>query len=99
MEKKPFDMWMQLLDPSDRLRLYARLDRLELGNLGDWRRISSDLFELRFTFGAGFRVYFCMKGNEIVILCAGNKRSQKKDIQKAIQYFNDINMRLLHEGC
>jgi len=67
-----------------------RLRRIEQGNYGDCKHIQNGLFELRFFFGPGYRIYFGEDGNTLVILlCGGDKSSQKKDILKAIKYWNE----------
>ena len=46
---------------------------------------------MRIHFGAGWRVYFMKHGEEWVLLLAGgNKRTQQKDIQKAIEIAKEI---------
>ena len=46
--------------------------------------------ELRFHFGAGYRVYFGEVGKEIILLLAGGgKASQRKDIKKAHKYWRE----------
>ncbi len=46
--------------------------------------------ELRFFFGAGYRVYFGEEGDAIVILlCGGVKDSQRRDIQQAQAYWQE----------
>ena len=41
--------------------------------------------ELRIDYGAGYRVYFIQKGKTLVVLLAGgDKKTQPKDIQRAI---------------
>jgi putative addiction module killer protein len=67
------------------LRLKERLDRVALGNLGDYKQINKDIFELRLAFGAGYRIYFYEEDRKIVLLLSGgNKSTQKKDIKKAM---------------
>ncbi|MDO8878656.1 MAG: type II toxin-antitoxin system RelE/ParE family toxin [Pseudolabrys sp.] len=58
--------------------------RMEQGNLGDTRNLRSGLTEMRVDYGPGYRVYFVQRGKAIVILlCAGDKRTQRKDIERA----------------
>ena len=63
----------------------ARLDRVKRGNFGDVKEIDSPLTEMRFFFGPGYRIYYIIQGNTVVLLLnGGDKDSQKKDIEKAI---------------
>jgi putative addiction module killer protein len=80
-----FNTWMNSLkDPVTISKVLARLDRVSNGNFGDFKPLSGHLFELKFVFGAGIRIYYTIKGNEIVLLLAGgNKSSQSRDIDKA----------------
>jgi putative addiction module killer protein len=88
--QSPFINWLENLDPPVRFRVKERLDRIALGNLGDYKQINKDIFELRLTFGSGYRIYFYKEGNKIILLLSGgNKSTQKKDIKKAISYLND----------
>ena len=90
--KEPFSEWLNgLKDVSARARIRARLDRLVVGNYGDCKSINKDIKELRMTFGPGYRVYFTELDNVIVILlCAGSKSTQKKDIERANKYIHDL---------
>jgi putative addiction module killer protein len=43
------------------------------------------VWEFRFTFGPGYRVYYTMRGQALVLLLAGgDKSTQDRDIAKAI---------------
>jgi len=45
-------------------------------------------------FGSGYRLYFAEEDKKIVILlCGGDKKTQKKDIQKAKEYLADYKER------
>lgn len=87
-----FDRWMtRLKDRSAKIKILARLDRVENGNFGDHKKIDKNLFELRFFFGPGYRIYYTIKGNTVVILLTGgNKTTQTKDIKKATALLNDL---------
>jgi len=88
--KAPFIDWLEKLDKTIRYRVKERLDRVRLGNLGDCKRLSGDILELRLTFGSGYRIYFAEQNQEIILLlCAGDKSSQAKDIKKAHHYWLD----------
>jgi putative addiction module killer protein len=86
-----YDKWFaKLKDQAVRLKILARLARAENGNFGDFRQLDENLFELRFFFGGGLRVYYTIRGCAVVLLLAGgDKATQARDIDKAA--------RLLHE--
>jgi putative addiction module killer protein len=66
------------------LRIYARIDRLVVGNPGDVKPVGQGVSELRVNYGPGYRIYFVQKGRTLVVLlCGGDKSSQSKDIAKA----------------
>lgn len=82
-----FDHWYDgLRDRQGRARIAARLRRVELGNFGDVKPVGSGVSELRIDYGPGYRVYLTQRGLEVVILLAGgDKRTQSKDIEAAIE--------------
>ena len=82
-----FDHWYDgLRDRQGRARVAARLRRVELGNFGDVKPVGSGVSELRIDYGPGYRVYLTQRGLEVVILLAGgDKRTQSKDIEAAIE--------------
>lgn len=60
-----------------------------LKSLGD-KKLIARVWELRFMFGSGLRIYFAKLDGEIVLLLiGGTKSSQRKDIHKAIIYLKD----------
>ena len=81
-----FSKWFEKVkDKSVKIKLLARLARVESGNFGDHKNISQNLFELRFYFGPGYRIYYTIQNDVVVLLLAGgDKSSQKKDIKKAL---------------
>ncbi len=89
--KVPFTDWLESLrDRNVRVRIKSRLDRVEQGNLGDFKSVGEGVFELRINYGPGYRVYFGQVGLTIVvILIAGDKSTQEQNIQQAIEYWKD----------
>jgi putative addiction module killer protein len=87
---EPFNDWLEDLDTSIRSRILLRLDRVRLGNYGDYKNVGEGVYELRYFFGAGYRVYFAEVGTTVVLLLSGgDKGSQAKDISKAQLYWRD----------
>lgn len=93
--KRPFQEWFWTLkDTKTQARIETRLRRLNLGQLGDYKVVGPHLLELRLHWGPGYRIYCSRLKNKIILLlCGGDKRSQKKDIQRAIQYLADYQER------
>jgi putative addiction module killer protein len=89
--KEPFTAWLESLkDQRTRYRVVTRLDRVELGNLGDHKMLGTGMFELRMHFGPGYRVYCGEVDDRIVLLLVGgDQRSQSRDIAKARQFWDD----------
>lgn len=86
-----FDVWLSELDGSLKRRLANRLSQVERGNFGDHKPLAENLFELRFTFGGGLRVYYSIRERVIVLLLnGGNKASQKLDIATAKTMLDEL---------
>lgn len=69
-------------------RIIARIQQCQqAGQLfGDIQSVGDNVHEMRFHFGAGYRVYFTQQGNTLVILLAGgDKSTQRRDINNAKQ--------------
>jgi putative addiction module killer protein len=93
--KDPFQTWLdRLRDMKARIAIQRRIDRVVLGNLGEHRACREGVWELKVDVGPGYRVYYAVAGREIVLLlCAGDKRSQQADINAAVRYWNDYQRR------
>lgn len=89
--EKPFKKWLDgLKDISARNTIRIRLDRVRLGNFGDNRPVGKGVFELKVDHGPGYRVYYAIEGKAVVLLLiGGDKSSQRKDIEKAQEYWLD----------
>ncbi len=89
--KNLFNKWFKELGREDKERLTKRLERIkETGNFGDCKHLSDGVFELKFHFDAGYRIYFGKDGKRVIILlCGGDKDSQNQDIKKAINLWQE----------
>ena len=80
-----FAAWLKAL--RDRIavqRIAVRLDRMQLGNLGDVQPVGDGVSEARIHCGPGRRLYFIRRGETlIVLLCGGDKSTQARDIERA----------------
>ena len=87
-----FSIWLRdLRDVRARAKVLARIDRLVLGNPGDVAPVGDGISEMRIHYGAGYRVYYIQRGDEIVVLlCGGDKSSQASDIRVAKKLASEL---------
>jgi putative addiction module killer protein len=80
-----FSDWLRRLkDPNAVARIVARIRRMEMENPGDAKGVGRGVMEMRIDYGPGYRIYYVQRGPTIVILlCAGDKRTQSRDIKRA----------------
>ena len=90
--KIPYLEWYNSLDKSLKLIVDKRLSKVERGLYGNNKRLSEELYELK--FDNGLRIYYTEVGITIVLLfTGGNKSKQSKDIETATKYLNEYNSR------
>jgi putative addiction module killer protein len=88
--KSPFREWVRSLAKAVGARIQLRVQRFELGNLGDHKNVGGGVWEARVMFGPGYRIYFGKDGDSIVVLLVGgDKGSQAKDIARAHGFWRD----------
>lgn len=82
---KSFESWLDgLRDRQGRARMLDRFRRLGDGNFGNAKSVGEGVHELRMDFGPGYRAYFINRdGRLILLLCGGDKSSQRRDIALA----------------
>ena len=80
--RNPYRQWYtRITDEKAQIAISNRITRLRVGNFGDFKRLGQDLYELRIHYGPGYRVYFGVFQNDIVILlCGGGDRPKSKDL-------------------
>lgn len=83
-----------LKDPIGKAAIDARIGRLRLGSLGTkFREIGDGLIELKIDAGPGYWIYLADNGRESLILLAGSKKTQGRDIKAAKEYWADYKAR------
>lgn len=81
-----FAKWLKRLkDAAARVRILVRVQRLSLTeNFGDAKPVGDGVFEMRIDYDPGYRLYYALRGNELVLLLiGGDKSSQQRNIAKA----------------
>jgi putative addiction module killer protein len=91
-ETDEFHRWLgSLADRRAMARIADRLKRASNGNFGDVKPAGSGVSEMRIDYGPGYRVYFFRRGKQLVILlCGGDKKTQKADIAQAVRMKGEI---------
>jgi len=88
--ERPVANWLKSLDKVIVANIAKRFERIIEGNYGDYKLLGDGIFELRFHFGSGYRVYCGEDGDTLVILLyGGDKKSQRKDVDKAKEYWQN----------
>jgi putative addiction module killer protein len=93
--KDLYQTWLaRLKDKTARAAITRRVIRIELGDLGDHKGVGDGVSELRIDVGPGYRVYYGSVGRTIVVLLvAGTKGTQERDILRAKSYWQDFQER------
>ncbi len=85
-----FEWLKRVRDTKAKIAIIRRINRVELGNFGDHKPCRDGVWELRIDQGPGYRVYYAQAGSAIILLlCAGDKRTQDADITRACSYWRD----------
>lgn len=90
----PFREWLTAL--KDKVGANAVLSRLSMvavsAHFGDHKRLkgSDGVHEMRIHAGPGYRVYYGLDGETIVVILAGGlKREQARDMRRAVSYWKE----------
>ena len=92
LQTEEFVAWLdELKDKRAQLRIAARLRQAESGSLGDWQPVAGKVSEIRVHFGPGYKLYFVRRGRVIVVMLnAGDKSTQKRDIRRALMLATEL---------
>ncbi len=91
-QTETYSRWFSSLrDRQARARIDIRIRRLSMGNPGDVKPVGKGVSELRIDYGPGYRVYFIQREDALIILLAGgDKRTQDRDIKKALKLVQEL---------
>ena len=92
-ESKEYMKWFKKLkDERVKTVIYYRtMMIMNFNHFGDTKAVGDNIFELRIHIGAGYRIYYTIKGNEVVyLLSGGDKSTQEKDIEKARRIAKEV---------
>lgn len=80
-----FKAWLDgLRDAKAQVVIAKRIARFEAGALGDIKSVGGGVLEARIHYGPGYRLYFIIRGDELIImLIGGDKSLQVRDIERA----------------
>jgi putative addiction module killer protein len=82
---EPLKKWILECEKTNIAIIFERIRRVGDGNYGDCKPIGNGVSELRFK--QGFRIYFTQANNStLLLLCGGDKSTQKNDIKIAKEY-------------
>ena len=67
---------------------------MEQGNFSNVTGVGAGVFEHTIDFGPGYRIYFGKDGERLIILLGGgSKKRQQRDIDQAIERWQDYKQR------
>ncbi len=91
-QTETYSQWFSnLRDRQAKALIDIRVRRLSMGNPGDVKPVGKGVSELRIDYGQGYRVYFIQRGETLIILlAAGDKQTQERDIKTALNLAQDL---------
>jgi len=96
--EKPYRSWrLGVNDRKVKAAIDARITRMRAGNFGDSKSVGEGLSESRIDVGPGYRIYYGIDGDRIILLCGGDKSSQNVDIRWAKTLWRDYRDRTHRE--
>ncbi len=92
---EPYTEWLNSIkDKMTKARIINGVTKMENGNFGVSESVGAGVLELKLDYGPGYRVYYALEGEKIILLLlGGSKKGQQADIKKAQRYLNDYRSR------
>jgi putative addiction module killer protein len=87
----PIDEFLESVrDKKARGRILSHIDRMERGLIGDWKEVGG-IYELRLSFGPGYRIYYGVLETVHIVLAGGSDKSgQTNAIAEAKTLYADL---------
>ena len=86
-QTREFQRWhRELRDSRAVARITTAIERLQYGLVADFKSVGQGVSEIRIPYGPGYRLYYTIRGRRIIVLlCGGDKTTQKRDIRRALK--------------
>ena len=87
-EKEPFQKWFKKLDKMAKAIITSYIHRIASGGgQKNIKALGDGIYEIKINYASGYRVYFGNKKSFIMLLLGGNKKTQRRDINTAKEYW------------
>ena len=87
----PYNEWFETLSEHDQFMVIDRMARVRQGSFGEINVIDEGVWEFKFRKGRALRIYYGQIGKVVLLLLiGGDKKTQKRDIKKAIEFFSNF---------
>ncbi|MFZ0758688.1 MAG: type II toxin-antitoxin system RelE/ParE family toxin [Candidatus Sulfotelmatobacter sp.] len=92
--RSPYAAWFENLNAPAAAKVAKAVIKMEQGNFSNVGPVGSGVSEYVIDFGPGYRIYFGKDGEQIIILLGGgSKKRQQRDIDQAIERWQDYKHR------
>jgi putative addiction module killer protein len=91
--RSTYTRWFSRLNAIAAAKVATSLYRLEAGNYSNTKSVGAGVLELRIDFGPGYRLYFGMDGDTLVVLGGSIKKDQQRAIKAAHDAWADYKLR------
>ena len=80
-----FARWLRKLrDARAKAIILNHIDNMEDGKMGNTKSVGGGVYEKKIDYGPGYRLYYCRRGQDwILLLIGGDKSTQREDIKQA----------------